>query len=735
MRADQFLEQWSGAIAAVDESSHRVWAERFCREGSALMVCPGKDGARLLLLIATDRAAEQVLEFVVRKAFAIERFERIWEPSSQELLGVDAEVFADLGIGVWQAYRVSEEARDHADGVFKQLTVVERNRLPSTVQWSASTGSLIRSLRGAVDRGDREAVEAHLSELKGRALADRFHFDFLSLWSKAKLEPGSVAASSELHTVLDRGYSVPVPKALLQVVAGAALDSEVARPGEDGAGGSDFVARLREVAAPFPSALVQRGCLLPSAEGAVFRALSSIGGGALVLWSGDEELIRERVGSDLLAELPAATPKPDPEPLVSDPREDDSRLLALLRELAAGVDDPDAVSEEAVLQLTEFALRGDGYVTKELREWWSRLAPASQTKWASRSDILADWLEVPEESGVEGPASWLGWLQMLAAGEASPDDAGSGFSYSDLPLFEGEQNPDWAALDEVLKRLVGEDEFRPRLLEVMPALLEAWGGSRFAESHLDRVSQSLAEVLVFGVLISEDALSARHGDALISRFFEIGLARGLSAQAYEAVVNELADRVKSLHSPGLLRALIEIFELLTDEKRPHLDSFLGCALAFSQAASRLHGRMGSDELRLIAELLSLAGMAPEAESLEALLPEEEEAADLGDPGVSLAGKKVLIYTLVEGAGSRAKARIEQSLQAEVRLNHDHSASAALKGDLEWADIVISVTRAAQHAATGEIDRQTEKDVLIRPPGKGSSSIWNALNDWRRKQSA
>ena len=628
MRVDQFLERWLEAIGAVDEPSHRVWAERFCREGSALTVCPGKDGARLLLLIATDRAAEQVLEFVLRKAFVIERFERIWEPSSDELLAVDAEAFADLGIGVWQAYRVSEEARDHAERVFRQLTVVERNRLPATVQWSASTGSLIRSLRGAVDRGDREAVEAHLSELKGRALADRFHFDFLSLWSKAKLEPGSVAASSELHTVLDRRYSVPVPKALLQVVAGAALDSEVARPGEGRNRGSDFVARLRETGAPFPAALVQRGCLLPSAEGAVFRALSSIGGGSLALWNGDEELIKERVGGELLAELPPTVPKLDPEPLVLDSREDDSRLLALLRELAAGADDPEAVSEKAVLQLAELALRGDGYVTKELREWWSRLAPVSQAQWASRSGFLAEWLDLPEESGAEGPGSWLGWLQMLAAGEASPDDAGSGFSYSDLPLFEDERNPDSAALDEVLNRLVGEEEFRPRLLEVLPALFKAWEEGRFAESHLDRVSQSLADVLVFGVLISEDALSARNGDMLVSRFFEIGLGHGLPAQVYKSVVNQLAECVRSSHSPGLLRAILEVFELLTDEKRPDSNSYSECARAFYQAASRLYGRIDPDDLRLIAELLSLAGMSPEAESLKALLSEEED--DVGE---------------------------------------------------------------------------------------------------------
>jgi hypothetical protein len=684
-------------------------------------------------LIATDRASEQVLEFVLKKAFAIDRFERIWDSPAEAIFGVGSEVLASLGIGVWQAYRVGDEARVHADQVFKQLTTVERNRLPCTVQWSASTGSLIRSLRGAVTRGDREAVDAHLSELKGRRLADRFHFDFLSLWSKARLEPGTVAASPELHTVLDRNYSVPITMALLQVVASAILDREVPRPEAKGSMGTEFLQRVRGAGLPLPEALIERGCLLPSAEGAVFRALSSIGRGEFVLWKGDEELIKERVGIELLADLPAVKPKT--EPVTPDSNADESRLLALLRALAAGAGDPGAVAEDTVRQLIEFAVQGDGFTAMQLRGWWDRLATAAQIQWASRFDFLSDWVEVPEELASDDPVCWLGWLKLLASGEASPDDAGSGFSYSDLPLFEDEQNPDSGALSSVLEDLVGSDELRPRLLEVLPALLDAWEGSQFAGAHLDRVSQSLAVLLQFGVLIDEDALSARHGDAMIFRFLEVGLAQGLSSQAYQSVVQDLAARVESLGSPGLLRALLDVFELLTDEKRPHGESFLRCASAFSQAANRLHGRMGSDELHLIAELLRLAGLVAEGESLEALVPDAEKSADLSEEGISLAGKKILIYTLVQGAGNRAQARIQESHHAEVRLNHDHAASAALKGDLKWADIVICVTRAAQHAATGEIDRQTPEDVLIRPSGKGSSSILHALNEWRLRQSA
>ncbi len=739
MGTDQFLERWSKAMGAAVKPPHSVWAERFRREGSALMACPAKDGGCLLILIATDRAAEQVLDFIVRKAFAIDRFERIWGASSEEVFGVDDEVLSDLGIGVWQAYRVSEEVRAHADEVFERLTTVERSRLPSTVEWNASTGSLIRSLRGAVARSDREAVRAHLSELKGRGLADRFHFDFLSLWSKAKLEPADVASSQELSTVLDSDYSVPIPRALLQVVAGAVLDSSVARPGDDGAGGRELAELVREGRAPFPESLFQRGGLLPTAEGAVFRALSSIGSGERVLWSGDEELIQGRVGDSLLAELPATGPKLEPAsqpaPQVQDPNADDILLLSLCRELASKADEPATVAQDCVLKLIQFADRGDGYATKEVRGWWERLEPGAKSEWASRSNFLADWLEVPEGPAADSPICWLGWLKLLSAGQASPDEAGSGFSYEDLPLFENNQFPESEALASVLGELASSAELSPRLFEVLPALLEAWEVSDLAAAHCDRVSQSLAEAVQYCALITEDALSARNSVALVYRFLEVGLGCGLSSGAYKTVVGELAERIESLASPGLLKVLLDVFELLTDQKRPHGDSFLRCARAFSQAASRHHVRVDADELSLIAELLRSAGMSAEAESLEALIPEDSKSADADEEGISLKGQNILIYTLVEGAGHRAEERIKKSLHAKVRRNSDHAASASLKADLEWANIVICVTRAAQHAATGEIDRRTPENALIRPLGKGSSSILNALNEWRRRQSA
>ena len=504
MGADQFLERWLKTMGSGVEPPHRVWVDRFCREGSALLARRGPQGGRLLVLIATDRAAEQVLEFVLKKAFAIDRFERIWDPSAAEVFGVDSGALAELGVGVWQAYRVGDEARDHANQVFKQLTAVEKNRLPSTVQWSASTGSLIRSLRGAVVRGDRDAVDAHLSELRGRRLADRFHFDFLSLWSKARLDPGAVATSSELKTVLDRRYPVPIPRALLQVVAEAVLECAVARPGNGGSGGRGLEEQARDAGEILPEALIERACLLPSTEGAVFRALSSIARGELVLWDGDEELIKERVGSELLAALPVVMLEPElaSEFPASSPVE--SRELVLGQVVAATADEPAAVPEHSIQQLITFAVHGDGAAAKALRGWWDLLASPSRVDWRSRSDFFADWLEESADSATDDPVCWLGWLKLLAAGEASPDDAGSGFSYSELPLFEDEGEPDSDALSRVLEELIGSDELRSRLLEVLPALLDAWEACQLPPSHLDRVSQSLAEVLQFGVLIDQD---------------------------------------------------------------------------------------------------------------------------------------------------------------------------------------------------------------------------------------
>jgi hypothetical protein len=334
------------------------------------------------------------------------------------------------------------------------------------------------------------------------------------------------------------------------------------------------------------------------------------------------------------------------------------------------------------------------------------------------------------------PQDWLTWLTRLQEGVEDPKVSGSGFSYGELPLIA---EPLAAGrLDElrsVLEEMALDDTKVEAVLDVFPSILGAWGRSDLLPAESRGLSEALGRVLVYGVLISLDRLNHYGKDDLVGRFMQQGMASGISTDAYQEVVGELAIRLEEVRSPRHLEDFIDLFEFLTDHPHANGEAYQRLAQAMCEQAHQFSKRLSCEFLELLADLVDLVGMTGEGESLrQCISPVVEDPVQESKP-VSLAGKKILIYTLMEGAAHRAKAKIEGRLGAEVRLNHDHKATASLRGGLDWADIVISVTRASQHAATIEIDRRVPSESLIRPGGMGSSSIWNSLLAWGARDTA
>jgi hypothetical protein len=89
--------------------------------------------------------------------------------------------------------------------------------------------------------------------------------------------------------------------------------------------------------------------------------------------------------------------------------------------------------------------------------------------------------------------------------------------------------------------------------------------------------------------------------------------------------------------------------------------------------------------------------------------------------VDLSGKKLALYTLTEGSARRAAFILSSFYPGlEICVNHDKSATSALKNLIVSADYFVFASRSAAHQAFYAITNQ-RKD-LIYPQGKGSSSI-------------
>lgn len=103
---------------------------------------------------------------------------------------------------------------------------------------------------------------------------------------------------------------------------------------------------------------------------------------------------------------------------------------------------------------------------------------------------------------------------------------------------------------------------------------------------------------------------------------------------------------------------------------------------------------------------------------------EQEFENIDDVS-NFEGKKLGIYTLMEGAGQRAKNVLESLYPGmKVTLNNDTTASKALVNLTKSADFFIFSSKNAVHKAFIPVSRL--RDDIIYPGGKGSSSIVRAF---------
>ena len=105
----------------------------------------------------------------------------------------------------------------------------------------------------------------------------------------------------------------------------------------------------------------------------------------------------------------------------------------------------------------------------------------------------------------------------------------------------------------------------------------------------------------------------------------------------------------------------------------------------------------------------------------------EDDDDEADPLSCLTGQRILLYSLRERAARQAASRI-QSVGAEVQISTAHVGSPQLAGQVDGSDLVVIVTAAAKHAATGFIEDCVRQDP-IRVNSAGMSSILMALEEY------
>ncbi len=329
-------------------------------------------------------------------------------------------------------------------------------------------------------------------------------------------------------------------------------------------------------------------------------------------------------------------------------------------------------------------------------DWASLLAQMDDATWsdARASEIAA---AAPDQWDIVGLAADPGAVQRLVCAIDQAANCTSG------PLLERFES----ALPHLLRHLE-QDPGYPR---------RAFGP----------VYDRLRMALVYACVPATVSDLALFDDLCVA-----SLELGCTEQAYGGIVGDADLLWRDVGAPASLRPMVDLLDQLFYYPSP-----LPCARArlvsqvFGRAAPWVSsGRVDGELLRLLRQLSCEYGVEQMLPSVLASASDDPEVVE--DPLGRLAGL-VAIHTLTYPAGLRAKEILKvRSPQCEVVVNSDKVGTNQLRDLARAADIFVIVTGSAKHAASEFVStHRPSTRPLVRPRGKGTTSILQALADHAR----
>ncbi|MDQ2102185.1 protein DpdD [Azospirillum isscasi] len=325
-------------------------------------------------------------------------------------------------------------------------------------------------------------------------------------------------------------------------------------------------------------------------------------------------------------------------------------------------------------------------------------------------------------SGHTRVTGWVAWAEALRDGQDT---------HALTSVLEEAATWDVTAFgrDEVLSRhfatllgnLSGEAALAAR--RAVPAIYNAFfpqgqGGSDHNKAVLS---------LLFDLVVLDEALSGIDLE-LLSMLLGHLLAIGISSKEYQSLLRDLEDVQERVSSYAHLAWGLDVCEMLVIAPAPSADArearlrfFLGLV---GQAKSFAHRLKLQDTLPL--EFLC-RDFGVDPGSLETMRLVGDREAER--PAQDLAGKTIVIYTLAEAAGTRAKQALEKMFPgASVQMNSDTVATARLTSLAKAADIFVFAWRSSSHQAFYCIKDAMAGRAPVMAAGKGTASILRAVLD-------
>ena len=288
----------------------------------------------------------------------------------------------------------------------------------------------------------------------------------------------------------------------------------------------------------------------------------------------------------------------------------------------------------------------------------------------------------------------------------------------DWPLEQLTETGFVAALANGIARCADNQSSYAIAVVVLAHMLD-WIEQADLSSDLEPVLSAALDLVIYG---SEPSASR---DTLIQRL----LGAELAARSVESLLSARLDEILQLWLQAPAAKHIDWPLTIVDTAidycgaSPSARTFF---LAVLSSCAPFRDRLDS------ADVDTIRALAAELETgeIDDLLPAMAPADPTMDPLSILRHKFVGIYTLMIGAGTRAKQIVERRCpQAVVETNNDTVASPRLVNLAERADAMVVAYQHAQHAATDAIIAARGRERVIRAAGKGTAGLIRALERW------
>lgn len=660
------------------------------RVGDLRVVGARRENDIVLVVLAGDargaREAKDLVRAFVGPSHAVAK-----DPLRVLVPGADiTEYVTKMGGEVASVLAVPPAAEAGAVAAVTRMLAVRARRPAASATQARPLASILRDVETAIARGDVPGGRAFLREAESTGRLTLLNRSLLEVRLVAlESDPSSVLAYARSHRLADLAVPAAVQEAVLGAYAGVHLLPKVAE------GAAAVLQEHEQAGGPFAVYFVDHR-----------RAASER---SRLAWAAHYARVRPRPSAAIAEVIDAA------------PAEERAVLEAVLAaDESAGTTHLGQDVGKALRSAGE-----DAAAWSELTHGSAETATDNRERALGAAAAVGDPVRRDESAGGGTFAGVRDWRTWLMAVFDRPDESDAIRVLRDgSPRWNAEVNDLEDALDdlpEVIEALAGEQVLDPAL----PLLNEAFAdGAVNPELRRRRKPLDLALAYVLP-RVTEPGLT--DVDVLVEVAGRL-LESGLSGEKYIGIVEGIERLHARLSAPAALgQAVADAIDHFVHGAAPSGEDRENAVrrLAALLLVDARRGRplIPPEVYAQVSEVLE-----EQAEYQDLLAPVRLAAAsqDADDRLLDLAGKSVLLHTLVEAAGVRAKTYVEQRVACQVSLDASLVGNDVLRRAAASADVVVVAWRAAKHSAYETLKGAARPGALRYARGKGWSSLVAAL---------